>query len=126
MDGGGHAEGAARTADEMIDDVVNGTAPRVPPPPPQPTSDDELFGLLLVTARMLAPSGAEIEQVGVQPDVQPACAAGERPRADEDCPLRLAQDVVIQARDSQRATLLSTARALANPVAHRPAAPARP
>ena len=89
-------------------------------------SDDEPFGLLLVTARMLAPSGAEIEQVGVQPDVQPACAAGERPRANEDCPLQLAQDVVVQARDPQRATLLSTARALANPVAHRPAAPARP
>jgi C-terminal processing protease CtpA/Prc len=115
-----------RTADEMIDDVVNGTEPRVPPPPPQPTSDDELFGLLLVTGRMLAPTGAEIEQVGVRPDVQPACAAGERPRANEDCPLQLAQDVVVHARDPQRATLLSTARALANPVAHRPTAPARP
>jgi C-terminal processing protease CtpA/Prc len=115
-----------RTADEMIDDVVNGTAPPVPPPPPQPTSDDEPFGLLLVTARMLAPSGAEIEEVGVQPDVQPACAAAERPRVNEDCPLRLAPDVMVQARDPQRATLLSTARALSNPVAHRPAAPTRP
>jgi len=77
---------------------------------------DEPLGLLLMNGRMLGAGGGEIEGVGVQPDIQPACPAGGQPRAGEDCLVRLGRDMVIQARDPERATLLSTARSLASPI----------
>jgi hypothetical protein len=65
-----------------------------------------------MTGRLLAAGGAEIEGAGVVPDVQPACAAGERSHPDEDCLLLLAQDVIARAKDPQRSTLLATAKEL--------------
>jgi hypothetical protein len=103
---------------DIIQDVIDGKAPTPSPPPPvEPERDRELLGLLLATGRLLASGGAEIEGVGVAPDVQPACPAGERVRPDEDCLLLLAQEVIARAKDPQRSTLLSTAKELASPAA---------
>ena len=104
---------------DVIQDVIDGKEPTPSPPPPpvQPQRDSELLGLLLATGRLLASGGAEIEGVGVVPDVQPACPAGERVRPDEDCLLLLAQAVIARAKDPQRSTLLSTAKELASPAA---------
>ena len=103
---------------DIIQDVIDGKAPPPSPPPPlEPERDPELLGLLLATGRLLASGGAEIEGVGVRPDVQPACPAGQRDRPDEDCLLLFAQEVIARAKDPQRSTLLSTAKELASPVA---------
>jgi hypothetical protein len=92
-------------------EVADGTKP----PASQPVPGDEPFGLFLMTGRLLAAGGGEIEGAGVKPDVQPACPGGEQTRPHQDCLLQLAQDLVLQAHDPQRATLLSTARTLPAP-----------
>jgi hypothetical protein len=103
---------------DIIQDVIDGKAPPPSPPPPvEAERDPELLGLLLATGRLLASGGAEIEGVGVRPDVQPACSSGQRDRPDEDCLLFFAQEVIARAKNPQRSTLLSTAKELASPVA---------
>jgi hypothetical protein len=101
---------------DIIQDVIDGKAPAPPPPPPtpvQPLGDPEMLGLVLATGRLLASGGAEIDGVGVTPDLQPSCPAGERVRGDEDCLLVVAREVIARAKDGQRSTLLSTAKELA-------------
>jgi len=96
---------------DIIQDVISGKAPTVSPPPPvEPEGDRETLALLLLTGRLLASGGAEIEGVGVAADVQPTCLEGARLRPDDDCLLLLAQDVIARARDPLPSTLLSIAR----------------
>ena len=104
---------------DIVQEVIDGkeSTPAPPPPPVQPERDSELLGLLLATGRLLASGGAEIEGVGVVPDVQPSCPAGARLRPDEDCLLLFAKEVIARVKDPQRSTLLSTAKVLASPAA---------
>ena len=110
---------------DVIQDVIDGKAPAESPPTPvQPVADREMLGLVLATGRLLASGGAEIDGVGVTPDLQPSCPADERVRGDGDCLLVLARDVIARAKDARRSTLLSTAKDLAargaGPVRTRP------
>jgi C-terminal peptidase prc len=112
-----------RVPPDVVEDVLQGAKPTpLQPPPP----DDEPLGLLLTTGRLLAAGGAEIEGVGVLPDIDSPCPIGEQLRAGEDCLLQLAQGVVAQAPDAQRPTLVSTAKALAGPAARPLTAPPQP
>jgi hypothetical protein len=61
-----------------------------------------------VTGRLLASGGAEINGTGVRPDV-------ELPVSDDDCLVQFARTLIVQARDPQRSTLLSTAKSLPVP-----------
>jgi len=99
---------------DFIQDVIDGKAP-TPPPVVQPYRDPEPLGLVLVTGRLLASGGAEIERVGAVPDLKPSCPAGERVRPDEDCLMTFAQEVIARSKDAQRSTLLSVAKALVSP-----------
>jgi hypothetical protein len=65
----------------------------------------------MTTGRLLAAGGTEIEGAGVQPDARPTC--DEKPRAGDDCLLRFAEELVTRSKDPQRATLVATAKALA-------------
>jgi hypothetical protein len=98
---------------DFIQDVIDGKA-STPPPVVQPYRDSEPLGLTLVTGRLLASGGAEIERVGAVPDLQPACPSGEPIRPDQDCLMIFAQEVIARSKDAQRSTLLSVAKALAS------------
>jgi Peptidase family S41 len=94
---------------DVVQDVLDGVKPSAPQPEPY----GEPLGLVLTTGRLLAAGGAEIEGTGVRPDLQPAWPVGQQVPPEEDCLLQFAQALVVQARDPQRPTLLSTANALA-------------
>ena len=58
---------------DIIQDVIDGKAPAESPPTPvQPVANREMLGLVLATGRLLASGGAEIDGVGVTPDLQPS------------------------------------------------------
>jgi hypothetical protein len=100
---------------DIVQEVIDGKLPD-PSPPPKPERDPNPLGLVLVTGRLLASGGREIQGAGVTPDIQPTCSTGDRPRSEEDCLLRFAEDLVVRARDPQRSTLLSTAKEVASAV----------
>ena len=104
---------------DVVQNVIEGGKPSAPSR--NPNADP--LGLLLTTGRVLAAGGAEIEGTGVQPDVQPAWSVSQQARPEDDCLLQFAQTLIVRARDSQRPTLLSTAKTLAGQMACPPAGP---
>ena len=108
-------------------DVVQNILDDVKPEPvkSEPVKDELLgdpFGLRLMTGRLLASGGAEIDRTGVRPDVELAGSSGKDSGTDNDCLVRFARTLITQARDSRRSTLLATAKALPIPAECGPAA----
>ncbi len=106
-------------------DVVQNLIDGVKPPPPEREPLGEPFGLLLTTGRLLAAGGGEIDRTGVRPDVELEWA-DEQSRTGEDCVLRFAEALILQASDPRRSTLLSTAKGLPALGRCRPEGPSRP
>ena len=101
-------------------DVVQNILDDVNPEPvkPEPVKDELLgdpFGLRLMTGRLLASGGAEIDRTGVRPDVELVGATGKESGTDKDCLVRFARTLIVQALDSRRSTLLATAKGLPIP-----------
>jgi Peptidase family S41 len=101
-------------------DVVQNILDDVKPEPvkSEPVKDELLgdpFGLRLMTGRLLASGGAEIDRTGVRPDVELAGSSGKDAGTDNDCVVRFARTLINQASDSRRSTLLATAKALPIP-----------
>jgi hypothetical protein len=107
---------------DVVQDILDGAKPS----PAIEGPDGEPLGLLLKTGRLLAAGGAEIEGAGVRPDVQPRWPVSEPSRVEDDCLRQFADALIGQARDPQRATLLSTAKTLSAPAACRAVVAPRP
>ncbi len=101
---------------DVVQNILNDVRPE--PVKPEPAKDEFLgdpFGLRLMTGRLLASGGAEIDRTGVHPDVELVASTGRESGTDNDCVVRFARTLIAQASDSQRSTLLATAKALPIP-----------
>ena len=83
-------------------DVVQNILDDVKPEPvkSEPVKDELLgdpFGLRLMTGRLLASGGAEIDRTGVRPDVELAGSSGKDSGTDDDCLVRFARTLITQA-----------------------------
>jgi hypothetical protein len=103
---------------DVVQDILDG----VERSPPVEERGGDPMGLVLVTGRLLAAGGGEIEGAGVLPDVESPWSAPEPSLSDEDCLRQFADALISQAPDSQRGTLLSTAKVLVRQPMCRPAA----
>jgi Peptidase family S41 len=95
-------------------------------PPLVGAPDAAPLGLVMMTGRLLAAQDAEIDGVGVQPDLRLPWPVAEPSRPDDDCLRQFAESLIDQARDPRRATLLSMAKALAPQAMCGRAAPPHP
>jgi hypothetical protein len=113
-----HSRPARDPSRDVVQDIIDGKSPTVPPAPSQPVHpvhDENSPGLLLVTGTLVASGGAPIEGSGLVPDIQPTCLVREPPSAGNDCLIRFAQEAIARARDAQRPSLLSAANAINAP-----------
>ena len=95
---------------DVIQNILDVKPEPAKPEPVKVENSDDLFGLRLLTGRLLASGGAEIDRTGVRPDIEVAASTGKEPNTDNDCLVRFAMALMARARDSRRSALLDAAK----------------
>jgi len=110
---------------DVVQNILDDAKPEPAKPEPiKPELVGDLFGLRLMTGRLLTSGGAEIDRTGVRPDVEFVGSTNKESDTDNDCLVRFARTLIDRASDSQRSTLLATAKKLPIPATcGRPAPP---
>jgi hypothetical protein len=103
---------------DVVQDIIDDVKPE--PLMPEPLRVDsepepDPFGLRLMTGRLLASGGAEIDRTGVRPDVELVAPTGRESGTDNDCVVRFARTLIARAPDPRRSTLLALAKGLTIP-----------